>query len=119
MEEPRPKKLLDQVRACPELTEGMPYAIRAAAGQCKHDSYLPPSRSQQAAKISTSIGSHSASNVPVLVAVPLGCAVAPTIGKDQGERVPKPAAVSGLAHRSWLFANPAHCPGGAKGYAVG
>jgi hypothetical protein len=36
MEEPRPKKLLDQVRACPELAEGMPFASRGVAGQCKH-----------------------------------------------------------------------------------
>ena len=39
MEEHRPKKFLDQVRACPELGEGMPSASRAVAGQCKHDSY--------------------------------------------------------------------------------
>lgn len=29
MEEHRPKKLLDQVRACPELAEGMPSASNA------------------------------------------------------------------------------------------
>jgi hypothetical protein len=33
------KKPLDQVRACPELVEGMQYGSRAIVGQCKHCAY--------------------------------------------------------------------------------
>lgn len=35
----RPRKLLDQVRACPELAKGIQYGFRAVAGQCKHYAY--------------------------------------------------------------------------------
>ena len=38
MEEHCSEKLWDQVRACPELGEGMPSASRAVAPQCKHHS---------------------------------------------------------------------------------
>jgi hypothetical protein len=35
----QPKKLLDQVRARPEIVEGMQFGSRAVAGQCKHYAY--------------------------------------------------------------------------------
>ena len=35
----RPKKLLDQVRACPELGDGMQFGSRTVAGQRKHYTY--------------------------------------------------------------------------------
>ncbi len=59
MEEHRPEKLLDQVRACPaEGAEGMPSASRAVAGQCKHYSY----RAEQAYVVSI-FARHGASGV--------------------------------------------------------
>ena len=35
----RSKKLLDQVHACPEPTEGMQFGSLAVAGQCKNHDY--------------------------------------------------------------------------------
>jgi hypothetical protein len=57
MEEHRPKKLLDQVRACPELGTGMPSASNTIPSDDVHP--LAPSKPTSAGSSATSISTMS------------------------------------------------------------